>query len=76
MLKKYLFSCEYASKCLLLTTSCTCHRNRVAVAMPNFEELLKDTEAQVFSSASFDWRKTKNYPVHYSELVRLAVLFK
>ncbi|XP_042445884.1 uncharacterized protein At4g19900-like [Zingiber officinale] len=49
---------------------------RVAVAMPNLEELLEDTEARVFSSAFFDWRKTKYYSVHYSELVRLAVLFK
>ncbi|XP_020578481.1 uncharacterized protein At4g19900 isoform X2 [Phalaenopsis equestris] len=49
---------------------------RIAVVMPNLDELLKDTPAHVFSSAWFEWRKTKYYPLHYSELVRLAALYK
>ncbi|PON36752.1 Alpha 1,4-glycosyltransferase domain containing protein [Trema orientale] len=49
---------------------------KVAVAMPNLDELLKDTPTHVFTSAWFEWRKTKYYSTHYSELVRLAVLYK
>ncbi|XP_022720233.1 uncharacterized protein At4g19900-like [Durio zibethinus] len=49
---------------------------KVAVAMPNLDELLKDTPTHVFASVWFEWRKTKFYPTHYSELVRLAALYK
>lgn len=49
---------------------------KVAVAMPNLDELLQDTPTHVFASIWFDWRKTKFYPTHYSELVRLATLYK
>ncbi|XWS19905.1 hypothetical protein CRYUN_Cryun31cG0056300 [Craigia yunnanensis] len=49
---------------------------KVAVAMPNLDELLKDTPTHVFASVWFEWRKTKFYATHYSELVRLAALYK
>ncbi|XP_057971764.1 uncharacterized protein At4g19900 isoform X2 [Malania oleifera] len=49
---------------------------KVAVAMPNLDELLRDTPVHVFSSVWFEWRKTKFYSTHYSELVRLAALYK
>ncbi|XVE51673.1 hypothetical protein DITRI_Ditri02bG0060400 [Diplodiscus trichospermus] len=49
---------------------------KVAVAMPNLDELLKDTPTHVFASVWFEWRKTKYYATHYSELVRHAALYK
>ncbi|XP_050368319.1 uncharacterized protein At4g19900 [Argentina anserina] len=49
---------------------------KVAVAMPNLDELLKGTPAHIFASAWFEWRKTKHYATHFSELVRLAALYK
>ncbi|GAV86678.1 Gly_transf_sug domain-containing protein/Gb3_synth domain-containing protein [Cephalotus follicularis] len=49
---------------------------KVAVVMPNLDELLKDTPTHVFASVWFEWRKTKFYSTHYSELVRLAALYK
>lgn len=49
---------------------------KVAVVMPNLDELLKDTPAHEFASVWFEWRKTKFYNTHYSELVRLAALYK
>lgn len=49
---------------------------KVAVAMPNLDELLKDTPAHIFASVWFEWRKAKFYATHYSELVRLAALYK
>ncbi|XP_030513871.2 uncharacterized protein At4g19900 [Rhodamnia argentea] len=49
---------------------------KVAVAMPNLEELLKDTPTLIFASVWFEWRKTKFYPTHFSELIRLAALYK
>ncbi|KAG7959297.1 hypothetical protein I3843_10G062700 [Carya illinoinensis] len=49
---------------------------KVAVAMPNLDELLKDTPTDVFASVWFEWRKTRFYSTHYSELVRLAALYK
>lgn len=49
---------------------------KVAVAMPNLDELLKGTPTHIFASAWFEWRKTKYYATHYSELVRLAALYK
>lgn len=49
---------------------------KVAVIMPNLDELLKDTPAHEFASVWFEWRKTKFYNTHYSELVRLAALYK
>ncbi|XP_047308582.1 uncharacterized protein At4g19900 [Impatiens glandulifera] len=49
---------------------------KVAVVMPNLDELLKNTPTHVFASVWFEWRKTKFYSTHYSELVRLAALYK
>ncbi|KAJ1691904.1 hypothetical protein LUZ63_016059 [Rhynchospora breviuscula] len=49
---------------------------KVAVAVPNLDELLEGTPTHVFASVWFDWRKTKHYPLHYSELIRLAALYK
>ncbi|CAN0855046.1 Uncharacterized protein At4g19900 [Linum grandiflorum] len=49
---------------------------KIAVAMPNLDELLKDTPTSVFASVWHEWRKTKFYPTHYSELVRLAALYR
>ncbi|KAK4564326.1 hypothetical protein RGQ29_006408 [Quercus rubra] len=49
---------------------------KIAVAMPNLDELLEDTPTHVFASVWFEWKKTKFYPTHYSELVRLAALYK
>ncbi|KAI7756678.1 hypothetical protein M8C21_017555 [Ambrosia artemisiifolia] len=49
---------------------------KVAVAMPNLDELLKDTPTHEFANVWFEWRKTKFYPTHYSELIRLVALYK
>ncbi|KAI4332566.1 hypothetical protein L6164_017462 [Bauhinia variegata] len=49
---------------------------KVAVVMPNLDELLKDTPTHIFSSVWYEWRKTKFYSTHYSELVRLAALYR
>ncbi|KAJ3674851.1 hypothetical protein LUZ60_005467 [Juncus effusus] len=49
---------------------------KVAVAMPNLDELLEGTPVKVFASVWFDWRKTRYYSLHYSELIRLAALYK
>ncbi|KAK4488001.1 hypothetical protein RD792_003740 [Penstemon davidsonii] len=49
---------------------------KVAVVMPNLDELLKDTPTHIFASVWHDWKKTKHYPTHYSELIRLAALYK
>ncbi|MED6206826.1 hypothetical protein PIB30_030272 [Stylosanthes scabra] len=49
---------------------------KVAVVMPNLDELLKGTPAHIFSSVWFEWRKTKFYATHYSELIRLVALYK
>lgn len=49
---------------------------KIAVAMPNLDELLKDTPTHIFASVWFEWKKTKFYPTHFSELVRLAALYK
>ncbi|GAU51358.1 hypothetical protein TSUD_94920 [Trifolium subterraneum] len=48
----------------------------VAVVMPNLDQLLEGTPANIFSSVWFEWRKTKFYSTHYSELIRLAALYK
>ncbi|GAA0146529.1 hypothetical protein LIER_06459 [Lithospermum erythrorhizon] len=49
---------------------------KVAVVMPNLDELLKDTPTHIFASVWYEWKQTKYYPAHYSELIRLAVLYK
>ncbi|XP_058730643.1 uncharacterized protein At4g19900 [Vicia villosa] len=49
---------------------------KVAVVMPNLDQLLKGTPADIFSSVWFEWRTTKFYSTHYSELIRLAALYK
>lgn len=49
---------------------------KLAVAMPNLDELLKDTPTHEFASLWYEWRKTLYYSTHYSELVRLAALYK
>uniref|UniRef100_A0A0E0LMC7 Alpha 1,4-glycosyltransferase domain-containing protein n=1 Tax=Oryza punctata TaxID=4537 RepID=A0A0E0LMC7_ORYPU len=49
---------------------------KVAVALPNLDELLEGTLTHDFVSVWNEWRKTKYYPLHYSELVRLAALYK
>lgn len=49
---------------------------KVAVAMPDLDELLKDTPTHAFASVWLEWKNTNFYPTHYSELVRLAALYK
>lgn len=49
---------------------------RIAVVMPNLEELLKDTPTSIFATVWHDWRTTRFYSTHYSELIRLAALYK
>ncbi|CAL5086076.1 unnamed protein product [Urochloa decumbens] len=49
---------------------------KVAVAVPNLDELLESTPTQEFASVWYEWRQTKYYPLHYSELIRLAALYK
>ncbi|KAH6756949.1 alpha 1 [Perilla frutescens var. hirtella] len=49
---------------------------KVAVVMPNLDELLKDTPTHIFASVWHEWKQTKYYPIHYSELIRLASLYK
>ncbi|GFS44867.1 alpha 1,4-glycosyltransferase family protein [Actinidia rufa] len=49
---------------------------KIAVVMPNLDELLKDTPTHIFASVWFEWKKTNFYATHYSELVRLAALHK
>ncbi|KAL6856047.1 hypothetical protein ACP4OV_018849 [Aristida adscensionis] len=49
---------------------------KVAVAVPNLDELLESTPTHIFASVWYEWRQTKYYPLHYSELVRLASLYK
>ncbi|XP_021729633.1 uncharacterized protein At4g19900-like [Chenopodium quinoa] len=49
---------------------------KIAVTMPNLEELLKDTPTSIFASVWHEWRTTRFYSTHYSELIRLAALYK
>ncbi|KAL2930458.1 hypothetical protein RDABS01_035868 [Bienertia sinuspersici] len=49
---------------------------KIAVTMPNLEELLKDTPTSIFASVWNEWRMTRYYSTHYSELMRLAALYK
>jgi len=49
---------------------------KVAVALPNLDELLESTPTHEFASLWYEWRQTKYYPLHYSELIRLAALYK
>jgi len=51
-------------------------RYKVAVALPNLDELLESTPTHEFASLWYEWRQTKYYPLHYSELIRLAALYK
>ncbi|GJZ73852.1 alpha 1,4-glycosyltransferase domain-containing protein, partial [Tanacetum coccineum] len=48
---------------------------KVAIAMPSLDELLKDTPTHEFAFVWFEWKNTKFYPTHYSELIRLAALY-
>jgi hypothetical protein len=49
---------------------------KVAVAVPNLDKLLESTPTHEFASVWYEWRQTKYYPLHYSELIRLAALYK
>ncbi|KAG6395880.1 hypothetical protein SASPL_142013 [Salvia splendens] len=49
---------------------------KVSVVMPNLDELLRDTPTHISASVWHEWKKTKFYPVHYSELIRLAAIYK
>ncbi|XP_047252665.1 uncharacterized protein At4g19900-like [Capsicum annuum] len=49
---------------------------KVADVLPNLDELLLDTPTYVFASVWHEWKQTKHYTLHYSELVRLAALYK
>jgi hypothetical protein len=66
----------------VISTSISIHKGysscrfKVAVAVPNLDELLGSTPTHVFASVWYEWQKTKYYPLHYSELVRLAALYK
>lgn len=62
-------------KCMSLKGFVILSRYKVAVVMPNLDELMKDTPTRIFASVWHDWKKTKYYRRHYSELVRLASLY-
>ncbi|KAL4200879.1 hypothetical protein AMTRI_Chr02g255830 [Amborella trichopoda] len=49
---------------------------KIAVVMPNLDELLKDTPTRVFAYVWHEWKKVPLYHIHYSELLRLAALYK
>uniref|UniRef100_A0A0D9X0F8 Alpha 1,4-glycosyltransferase domain-containing protein n=1 Tax=Leersia perrieri TaxID=77586 RepID=A0A0D9X0F8_9ORYZ len=49
---------------------------KVAVTLPDLDEVLEGSVTHEFVSVWNEWRKTKHYPLHYSELVRLAALYK
>ena len=49
---------------------------KVAVVQPNLEELLEGTPADVFASVWLTWRKKKLFYIHFTELLRLAALYK
>lgn len=49
---------------------------KVAVVMPNLEELLEGTPADVFASIWLTWKKIGLFHIHYTELLRLAALYK
>jgi hypothetical protein len=66
----YVYMCIFNCKVYF---SC---RYKVAVAVPNLDELLESTPTHVFASVWYEWRQTKYYHLHYSELVRLAALYK
>ena len=51
-------------------------RYKVAVATPMLDELLKDMPAHIFATVWFEWKKTGFCSTHYSELIRLAALYK
>uniref|UniRef100_A0A0D6R4H8 Alpha 1,4-glycosyltransferase domain-containing protein n=1 Tax=Araucaria cunninghamii TaxID=56994 RepID=A0A0D6R4H8_ARACU len=49
---------------------------KVAVVMPNLDELLNKTPAHLFASVWLEWRNVDLYYIHYTELLRLAALYK
>ncbi|KAL3681298.1 hypothetical protein R1sor_024254 [Riccia sorocarpa] len=49
---------------------------RVAVAMPQLQELLEDTPSEAFAEIYLNWRQVKLFSRHYTELLRLAALYK
>lgn len=51
-------------------------RYKVAVVRPNLEELLAGTPTLEFASMLSEWRKTKLFYIHYTELLRLAAIYK
>jgi hypothetical protein len=48
----------------------------VAVVRPNLEELLAGTPTLEFASMLSEWRKNKLFYIHYTELLRLAAIYK
>lgn len=67
----FLYECKVKDPILWLFC-----RYKVAVAMPNLDELLKGTPVRRFASVWHKWRNIPLYPIHYSELIRLAALYK
>ncbi|BBN15503.1 hypothetical protein MPTK1_6g20100 [Marchantia polymorpha subsp. ruderalis] len=49
---------------------------RIAVAMPQLQELLEDTPSEDFASIYLKWREVDLFYLHYTELLRLAALYK
>ncbi|EPS72245.1 hypothetical protein M569_02514, partial [Genlisea aurea] len=49
---------------------------KVAVVMPDLDELLSGTPSEIFAPRWHESRRTKHYQIHYSELIRLAAIYK
>ncbi|KAG6551088.1 hypothetical protein Mapa_007323 [Marchantia paleacea] len=49
---------------------------RIAVALPQLQELLEDTPCEDFASIYLKWREVDLFYLHYTELLRLAALYK
>ena len=51
-------------------------RYKVTVVRPNLQELLADTPCDVFAAVLPTWKEKPLFHLHYTELLRLAALYK
>lgn len=51
-------------------------RYKVTVVAPSLEDLLANTPADMFAPLLPKWRDTPLFYLHYTELLRLAALYK
>jgi hypothetical protein len=75
LIHRHIFLGDCLERGLIFVDICV-FRYKVTVVAPNLKDLLANTPADMFAPLLPNWRDTPLFYLHYTELLRLAALYK